>query len=233
MQRINIERAEERPFEDDVHPLGIMLLGKSKAGKSSTGNTILGSSVFRSGMLLPAVRDECQMEVGTVNDVRVTVIDTPGFFAADTKTQDTMQVILKFLRRNQPGPCVFVLVIMLGRMTQEDIELQTVIEEHFGSRVWDYTIVLFTHGDNLENKTIYDIIAESDENQRAFFRKCNSSFHVFNNKQPEDQEQVTKFMEMIQRVGAVNGREPYPIRLYPKKEREIWELKADYMRKRR
>ncbi|CAI5674712.1 unnamed protein product [Oreochromis niloticus] len=95
------------------------------------------------------------------------------------------------------------------------------IEAKFGPTVWDYTIMLFTHGDRLENKTINDIITESDENLRNFIRKCSGGFHVFNNKTPEGQKQVTTFTEKIKTLVALNGGSYYKTELYPEKERKI------------
>ncbi|XP_045930268.1 GTPase IMAP family member 7-like isoform X2 [Micropterus dolomieu] len=206
--------------DPEEQPLRIMFLGKSGVGKSSSGNTIFGQHVFRSEMTLARVTRHCEKEVGKVMDVPVAVIDTPGF-ETDHNKEEIEREILKCVKLQEPGPHAFVYVISVGRMTQEDQNTNAVIEEKFGPRVWDYTIVLFTHGDRLEGKTINDIVTVSDDNLRNFIRKCSGGFHVFNNKNPEDQVQVTSFIAKIQTLVALNGGGHYHTALYPEEEKKI------------
>ncbi|KAM4716417.1 GTPase IMAP family member 7-like [Anableps anableps] len=218
--------------EQTTEPLRIMLIGKSGVGKSSSGNTILNKMVFKSDMKLKRVTVYCEKEEGRIEDTPVVVIDTPGLFEKDRDKEENIREILMRVKLQEPGPHVFVFVVPVGRLTQEDEDTHTLIEAKFGPRVWDYTIVLFTHGDRLEGKTINQVISESDDNLRNFIRKCSGGFHVFNNKNPEDQLQVTRFLGKVQTLVALNGGSHYHAKLFPKQESMIRERQEKILAER-
>uniref|UniRef100_A0A8B9GV61 GTPase IMAP family member 8 n=1 Tax=Astyanax mexicanus TaxID=7994 RepID=A0A8B9GV61_ASTMX len=210
----------------------VMLLGRRGAGKSSVGNTILGFHAFDTDMQLARVTHFCKRMQGNIDGRPVAVIDTPGLLKTKRMEKEVIREILKSVSLYKPGPHVFLLVLPVGNLTNEDKDMHKLIESMFGKSIWMYTIVLFTHGDRLEGKTPNDVIASSDKDLRDFIRKCSGGFLFFNNKNTENSEQVSKLLEKMETLVAINGRGCYTTALYPPNERKIREKQERILEER-
>ncbi|XP_014039218.2 GTPase IMAP family member 9-like [Salmo salar] len=131
--------------------------------------------------------------------------------------------IVRCIEMSVPGPHAFLLVIRLGRFTEEEQNTVKWIQESFGEESSMYTIVLFTHGDQLKGKSVEEFLAKSKDLQKLI-NICGGRYHSLSNDKRKD-TQVPELLKKIEEMVSRNGGKHYTNEMYQEVQRKINEEK--------
>lgn len=183
----------------------VILIGLSGGGRSSAGNTILGSEQFPTGCGFEPVPAEVVSGSAAVEGCWITVVDTPGFTARDSD-EDQLEKRLEMIRQqSDPGPHAVVFVVRIGRMSREDSALLTALRKMFYVDDDNFSMVLFTHGDELRGRSI-DQMIQSNSCVSALVSVSRGRFCVFDNNQKGNREQVREFLRHVENISENRGK---------------------------
>ncbi|CAI9115057.1 OLC1v1015892C2 [Oldenlandia corymbosa var. corymbosa] len=202
-----MNRASNGSYHNFPRDLTIVLVGSAGSGKTATGNSILERKAFPSS----SARESTVLEDGRV----LNVIDTPGLFDSTIKREDAENEIVRGIKMAKDGIHALLLVVSLRvRFTEEQVATVETLKHLFGNRIFDYMIVTFTGGDELEeDQTIDEYLAYScPPALKDLLEKCGNRKVVFNNRTKDKEtkaEQRRQLLTLIANILVKTGGKPY------------------------
>uniref|UniRef100_A0A3N7FJE4 AIG1-type G domain-containing protein n=1 Tax=Populus trichocarpa TaxID=3694 RepID=A0A3N7FJE4_POPTR len=139
-----LEAAGQEPLDFSCT---IMVLGKTGVGKSATINSIFDEVKFGTDAFQLGTK-KVQDVVGTVQGIKVRVIDTPGLLPSwsdQRQNEKILHSVKRFIKKTPPD-----IVLYLDRLDMQsrdfgDMPLLRTITDIFGPSIWFNAIVVLTH----------------------------------------------------------------------------------------
>ncbi|CAB4290842.1 unnamed protein product [Prunus armeniaca] len=125
----------------------IMVLGKTGVGKSATINSIFDEVKFNTDAFQMGTK-KVQDVVGTVQGIRVRVIDTPGLLPSWSDQRQNEKILLavnRFIKKTPPDIVLYLDRLDMQSRDFSDMPLLRTITDIFGASIWFNAIVVLTH----------------------------------------------------------------------------------------
>ncbi|CAN0878826.1 Translocase of chloroplast 132, chloroplastic [Linum grandiflorum] len=125
----------------------IMVIGKSGVGKSATINSIFDEVKFETDAFESGTK-KVQDVVGTVQGIKVRVIDTPGLLPSWSEQRHNEKILTsvkRFIAKTPPDIVLYLDRLDMQTRDSGDMPLLRTITDIFGPSIWFNAIVVLTH----------------------------------------------------------------------------------------
>ncbi|XP_071329392.1 GTPase IMAP family member 8-like [Trachinotus anak] len=182
--------------------LRLVLLGNLGCGKTSSADTILGQLA----PISPSASRTCQLRQDFSEGRSVTLVEAPRWYWSGGKMEDNVRKETeRAMTLVAPGAHGILLLVPVNQFTEMEGRVPAELEEVFGEEVLDHTVVLLTCGDYLMGRTVEEYLQKEHPGLRQIIERCGGRYHVINNRQRQDREQVRELLEKVDNMVQQHG----------------------------
>ncbi|VDH99297.1 Hypothetical predicted protein [Mytilus galloprovincialis] len=219
----------------------LVTIGKTGNGKSSSCNTILGQDICESGCGNAGVTTSCMVRYAKRFEKLICLVDTPGIQDSSRNNEDVQNEIRDCIKFSCPGPHAIILVVPIGRFTDEDVKTVEHFCSHFGKELEKYVIVLFTRFDDMKREMkknpnhlgMKGFIEKLTPRLKEFLSKCEYRYVEFDNTLEgiSAESQVQRLLDVVDNMVRENGGLHYTNKDYQDAEIELQRQIAEIKQK--
>ncbi|XP_041638445.1 GTPase IMAP family member 8-like [Cheilinus undulatus] len=177
--------------------LNLVLCGREGSGKTSAAKVILGQT----GLNPVSSSSECVKYQGEVCGRWVSLVELPALY--EKPLEEAMEESLRSVSLCDPeGVHAFILVLPVGPLTDEDKGELEAIQNTFGSKVNDFTMILFMSESDPKDPAVVNFVEKSKEITEIIQSFGGRSF-VLNIK---DNQQIPELLQMLEKMTTGESR---------------------------
>ncbi|CAG2255874.1 unnamed protein product [Mytilus edulis] len=190
----------------------LVTIGKTGNGKSSSCNTILGQDICESGCGNAGVTTSCMVRYAKRFEKLICLVDTPGIQDSSRNNEDVQNEIRDCIKFSCPGPHAIILVVPIGRFTDEDVKTVEHFCSHFGMK---------------------GFIEKLTPPLKEFLSKCGNRYIEFDNtlEGTSAESQVQRLLDIVDNMVRDNGGLHYTNKDYQDAEIELQRQIAEIKQK--
>ena len=186
----------------------------------------MGFPAFKTDTSATSVTTQTQYNEADRFGKRLIVVDTPGYLDTNMTKNEIEMEISRWYSLVSPGIHAIILVVRVGRFTEEDQKTVDYFMTVFGEEVKNYLIVVFTDKEKLVKKTVEEYVQTypKSSNLRKLVDANNRYMAMgYTGNVKDRDDEVKQILSMVEEISGKDGKNYYSNKIFQEVEKILKE----------